>query len=97
LKIIFLHGEIFEFLSFFFCLKIFLNVNGKGHSVTHPLFKWVEMSKHLTRKKSLKRVFFSWLNQTRNDDFAIFSLCSFTFEDMTGIEFMVTLDYKLPI
>jgi hypothetical protein len=23
LKIIFLHGEIFEFLSFFFCLKIF--------------------------------------------------------------------------
>ncbi len=25
-----MHGEIFEFLYFFFCLKIFLNVNGKG-------------------------------------------------------------------
>jgi hypothetical protein len=29
LKIIFLHGEIFEFSSFFFCLKILFNVNGK--------------------------------------------------------------------
>jgi hypothetical protein len=48
-------------------------------------------------KEESKKVFFSWLNQTRNDVFAIFSLCSFTFEDMTGIEFMVTLDYKLPI
>jgi len=30
LKIIFLHGEIFEFPSFFFCLKVLLNVNGKA-------------------------------------------------------------------
>jgi hypothetical protein len=30
LKIIFLHGEIFEFSKFFFCLKIIpFNVNGK--------------------------------------------------------------------
>jgi hypothetical protein len=26
----FLHGEIFEFSSFFFCLKILFNVNGKA-------------------------------------------------------------------
>jgi hypothetical protein len=30
LKIIFLHGEIFEFSEFFFCLQILYNVNGKG-------------------------------------------------------------------
>ncbi len=30
LKIILLHGEIFEFPSFFFCLKIIFNVNGKA-------------------------------------------------------------------
>jgi hypothetical protein len=30
LKMIFLHGEIFEFSSFFFCLKILFNVNGKA-------------------------------------------------------------------
>ncbi len=29
-KIIFLYGEIFEFLLFFFCLKILFNVNGKA-------------------------------------------------------------------
>jgi hypothetical protein len=29
MKIIFLHGEIFEFPSFFFCIKILFNVNGK--------------------------------------------------------------------
>jgi hypothetical protein len=29
LKIIFLHGEILEFSSFFFCLKILFIVNGK--------------------------------------------------------------------
>ncbi len=29
LKIIFLHGEIFEFSYFFFCLKMLLKVNGK--------------------------------------------------------------------
>jgi hypothetical protein len=29
LKIIFLLGEILEFSSFFFCLKILFNVNGK--------------------------------------------------------------------
>jgi hypothetical protein len=34
LKIIFLHGEIFEFSYFFFCLKILLNVNGKA-KVSH--------------------------------------------------------------
>jgi hypothetical protein len=28
LKIIFVNGEIFEFPSFFFCLKILFNVNG---------------------------------------------------------------------
>jgi hypothetical protein len=97
LKIIFLHGEILEFSSFFFFLKIFFKVNGKGHNVTHPLFKWVEMSKHLPLKKSLNRAFFSWLIQVRNGIFVVFSLCYFTFEDMNGIEFMVTLDYKLPI
>jgi hypothetical protein len=36
LKIIFLHGEIFEFPSFF-CLKIHFNVNGKATVVTHQL------------------------------------------------------------
>jgi hypothetical protein len=30
LKTIFLHGEILEFPSFFFCLKIFFNGNGKA-------------------------------------------------------------------
>ncbi len=30
LKIIFLHGEIFEFPSFSFCLKMLFNVNGKA-------------------------------------------------------------------
>jgi hypothetical protein len=39
LKIIFLHGEIFEFPSFFFCLKILFNVNGKA-SVTHLVLLW---------------------------------------------------------
>ncbi len=35
MKIISLHGEIFEFPQFFFCLKILFNVNGKqGQSVT---------------------------------------------------------------
>ncbi len=38
LKIIFLHGEIFEFPLFFFCLKVLFNVNWQGHSVIHPLF-----------------------------------------------------------
>ncbi len=37
LKITFLHGEIFEIPPFSFRLKILFNVNGKGHSVTHPL------------------------------------------------------------
>ncbi len=38
MKIIFWHGgEIFEFPYFLFCLKIFFNVNGKGHNVTQPL------------------------------------------------------------
>ncbi len=39
LKIIFLHAEIFEFLSFFICLKIlFFNVNkwARPPYVTHP-------------------------------------------------------------
>jgi len=35
LKIIFLHGEIFEFSEFFFCLQILCNVNGKGTTVCH--------------------------------------------------------------
>ncbi len=30
LKIIFLHGKIFEFSNFFGCLKILFNANGKG-------------------------------------------------------------------
>jgi hypothetical protein len=30
LKSMFLDGEIFEFPSFFFCIKILLNVNGKA-------------------------------------------------------------------
>ncbi len=30
LKIIFLHGEIFEFPYLLFCLKILFNVNGKA-------------------------------------------------------------------
>ncbi len=93
MKIIFLHGDIFEFSSLFFCLKIFFNVNG-NHNVTHPLFKWVEMPKHLTLKRSLNRAFFSSLIQARNDIFVVFSLCFFTFEDMNGIEFMVTLNYS---
>jgi len=38
LKIMFLHGEIFEFPSFFFCLKIFFNVNGKAALRHSPCF-----------------------------------------------------------
>jgi hypothetical protein len=39
MKIIFLHGEIFEFPSSIFCLKIFIfNCKWQGHNVTHPLF-----------------------------------------------------------
>ncbi len=34
MKIIFWHGEIFEFPQFFFCLKILFNVNGKATVVT---------------------------------------------------------------
>jgi hypothetical protein len=30
MRIIFLYGEIFEFPSFFFCLKILLNVNSEA-------------------------------------------------------------------
>jgi hypothetical protein len=35
LKIIFLHGEMFEFSLCFFCLKILLNVKWQGHNMTH--------------------------------------------------------------
>jgi hypothetical protein len=36
---IFLHGEVFEFSWFFFCLKILFNVNGKATEwYWHPLF-----------------------------------------------------------
>jgi hypothetical protein len=38
LKIIFLHSEIFEFPQFFFCLKIFFNLNGKAKVWHTPLF-----------------------------------------------------------
>jgi hypothetical protein len=38
LKIIFLLGEIFKFPSFFFCLKILFNVNGKATVWHNPLF-----------------------------------------------------------
>ncbi len=37
MKITFLHGEIFEFPSFFFCLKIPFNVNGKATQCDTPL------------------------------------------------------------
>jgi hypothetical protein len=30
MKIIFLHGKIFEFSEYFFCINIFINVNGKA-------------------------------------------------------------------
>jgi hypothetical protein len=46
-KIIFLHGEILEFPSSFFCLKILFNVNGKA-------IVWY------TKKKATKKI---WLLQ----------------------------------
>jgi hypothetical protein len=39
LKIIFLHGDIFEILQFFFCLKILFNVNGKATML--PTFSFI--------------------------------------------------------
>jgi hypothetical protein len=38
LKIIFLHGEIFEFPKFFLCLKICFNVNGKTTDLAFAFF-----------------------------------------------------------
>jgi hypothetical protein len=48
LKIIFLHGERFEFPQFFFCLKILFNIIGKGNSVMHPLFLLILVSQTLS-------------------------------------------------
>jgi len=48
LKIIFLHGEIFEFPSFFFCLKVLLNVNGKATVWHTPCFSVI--GEHATQE-----------------------------------------------
>ncbi len=40
MKIIFLQGEIFEFPSFFICLKIHFNVNGKALSHVKTSVVW---------------------------------------------------------
>jgi len=37
LKLIFLHGETFEFPKFFFSLMIYLKCKWEGHNVSHPL------------------------------------------------------------
>jgi L-lactate permease len=56
LKIIFLHGEIFEFPYFFFCLKIVFHVNGKAiHIVTHPLFLKEMKTKHWQKEENKEK------------------------------------------
>ncbi len=56
LKIILLHGEIFEFPYFFFCLKVLFHVNGKAtHSVTYPLFLKEMKTKHWQKEENKEK------------------------------------------
>ncbi len=66
LKIIFLHGEIFEFSSFFFCLKIlFNNVNGKATLCHTPLVAVIANCQKLAQLAVFDLFFFFWEIQVR--------------------------------
>ncbi len=49
MKIIFLHGGIFEFSYFFFGLKMPFNVNGKATVWHTPCLEWLEVIEHIIK------------------------------------------------
>jgi hypothetical protein len=60
-KIVFLHGEIFEFSEFFFCINKLFNVKWQGHTGTHPLVSSVDWRSSMRWGQARKYKFFTIL------------------------------------
>jgi hypothetical protein len=72
-KIIFLYGEIVEFLLFFFCLKILFNVNGKATVWHTPCFRIMSSSSDLQETQCLNLAqLLTFCFSSKYDDFCVF-------------------------